>query len=108
MIESLTIASGVGNTVELEKVNLSSLTNIHLLHIEERCFLFTKQFIVHDLQLLKSIRIERLCFLKESRTSMKDGFFVKNCPQLDSIFIGGGSFSSWFVMELESARERSE
>lgn len=107
-IEALTIAQGTGNFEELVVVDLSSLVNLHSLHIEERCFLYAKQFRVCGVDFLKSIRIERLCFLKESRTSMKDGFFVKNCPQLDSIFIGGGSFSSWFVMELESARERSE
>ena len=51
-VESLTIASGTGNTVELEEVDLSPLTSLRSLHIEERCFLFTKRLIVHDLPLL--------------------------------------------------------
>ena len=108
LIETLTIASRTGNSVELEEVDLSSLTRLHSLHIEERCFLFTKRFVVHNLQLLKSIRIERLCFLDDRFSDTKGGFFVNNCPQLDSIFIGGGSFSSCSDMELEGACERSE
>ena len=107
-IEALTIARGTGNNEELEVVDLSALVNLHSLHIEERCFLYAKQFIVHDLQFLQSIRIERLCFLDDRFSDTKGGFFVNNCPQLDSIFIGGGSFSSCSDMELEGACERSE
>lgn len=107
-IEALTIVRGTGNNEELEVVDLSALVNLHSLHIEERCFLYAKQFIVHDLQFLKSIRIERLCFLDDRFSDTKGGFFVNNCPQLDSIFIGGGSFSSCSDMELEGACERSE
>lgn len=108
MIESLTIASGVGNTVELEKVNLSSLTNLHLLHIEERCFLFTKQFIVHDLQLLKSIRIERYCCVIRVDPVWDSLLSIKSCSLLESIRIGGGCFYSYSSMELESGCEWDE
>ena len=42
-IEALTIANGTGNSVELAVVDVSSLTNLHSLHIEERCFLYAKR-----------------------------------------------------------------
>lgn len=107
-IEALTIAQGTGNYDELAVVDLSPLVNLRSLHIEERCFLYAKQFSVCGLDFLKSIRIERLCFLGKSRTNVESSFFVKNCSLLDSIFIGGGSFSHCYIMELESACERSE
>ena len=104
-IESLTIASGTGNTEELEEVDLSSLTNLHLLHIEERCFLFTKQFIVHDLQLLKSIRIDRYCCIIRVDPVWDSLLSIKSCSLLESIRIGGGCFYSYSSMELESGCE---
>lgn len=100
-IESLTIASGTGNTEELEEVDLSSLANLRSLHVEERCFLFAKRFIAHDLQLLKSIRIEQFCFVVGC-SIVEDAFFsVKTCPLLESIFIGAGSFACCSSLELE-------
>ena len=100
-IESLTIASGTGNTEELEEVDLSSLGNLRSLHVEERCFLFAKRFIAHDLQLLKSIRIEQFCFVVGCGV-VEDAFFsVKNCPLLESISIGAGSFACCSSLELE-------
>ena len=102
MIESLRIASRTGNTVELEEVDLSSLTNLRSLHIEERCFLFTKRFIVHDLQFLKSIRIERYCCIANHALVPDSLLCIRDCPHLESIHIGSGCFSSYSSMELNS------
>ena len=102
VIESLTIASFTGNTVELKEVDLSSLTSLRSLHIEERCFLFTKRFIVHDLQLLKSIRIDRYCFVVDYEAVSDSLFSIKDCPQLESIHIGSVCFYSYSSVELES------
>ena len=101
-IECLRIASRTGNTVELEEVDLSSLTNLRSLHIEERCFLFAKRFIVHDLQFLKSIHIERYCFVVNCEAVPDSLLSIKDCPQLESIHIGSVCFYSYSSMELES------
>ena len=101
-IECLRIASGTGNTVELKEVNLSSLTSLHSLHIEERCFLFAKRFIVHDLQCLKSIRIDRFCCIVNNALVPGSLLSIKGCPQLESIHIGSMCFYSYSSMELES------
>ena len=102
MIEGLRIASRTGNTVELEEVDLSSLTNLRSLHIEERCFLFTKRLIVHDLQFLNSIRIDRYCFVVKCDVVPDSLLSIKNCPRLMFIHIGSGCFYSYSSMELES------
>ena len=101
-IECLRIASRTGNTVELKEVNLSSLTSLHSLHIEERCFIFTKRFIVHDLQLLKSIRIDRFCCIANHALVRGSRLSIKDCSQLESIRIGSLCFYSYSSMELES------
>ena len=101
-IECLRIASRTGNTVELEEVDLSSLSSLRSLHIEERCFLFAKRFIVHDLQLLKSIRIDRFCCIISNALVPGSLLSIKDCPQLESIHIGSGCFYSYSSMELES------
>ena len=101
VIECLRIASRTGNSVELEEVDLSSLTNLHSLHIEERCFLFTKRLIVHDLPLLQSIHIERFCFIVSCQLVDGSLLSIKNCSQLESIHIGNGCFCSYSSMELE-------
>ena len=101
-IECLRIASGTGNTVELEEVNLSSLTNLRSLHIEERCFLFAKRFIAYNLQHLKSIRIERYCCTVNHALVPGSFLSIKDCSQLESIHIGSECFYSCLSMELES------
>ena len=101
-IECLRIASRTGNTVELKEVELSSLTSLRLLHIEERCFLFAKRFIVHDLQCLKSIRVDRFCCIANSALVPGSLLSIKGCPQLESIHIGSMCFYSYSSMELES------
>lgn len=101
-IECLRIASGTGNTVELEEVDLSSLTNLRSLRIEERCFLFTKRFNVHDLRHLKSIRIDRHCCTVNDTLVPGSFLSIKDCSQLESIHIGSMCFYSYSSMELES------
>ena len=101
-IECLRIASRTGNTVELKEVNLSSLTNLRLLHIEERCFLFAKRFIVHDLQLLKSIHIDRFCCIANNALVPGSLLSIRGCSQLESIHIGSMCFYSYSSMELAS------
>ena len=107
-IECLRIASRTGNVVELQEVDLSSLTSLRSLHIEERCFLFTKRFNVHDLQHLKSIRTDRYCFFVNYKEVPDSLLSIKNCPQLESIHIGSKCFFSYSIMELESECEYSE
>ena len=101
-IECLRIASRTGNTVELKEVNLSSLTNLRSLHIEERCFLFAERFIVHDLRHLKTIYIDRHCCTASNVLAPGSLLSIRGCSQLESIHIGSLCFYSYSSMELES------
>ena len=101
-IEALTIASGTGSSPELGVVDLSSLTNLRSLHIEERCFLYARQLLVHNLQLLKSIRVDEYCFFGLSDVDVDSILSIKNCSQLESIHIGSGCFCEYFELALES------
>ena len=83
-------------------MNLSSLTNLRSLHIEERCFLFAKRFIAYNLQFLKSILIERFCCIANHSLVPDSLLCIKDCPQLESIHIGSGCFYSYSSMELKS------
>lgn len=101
-IEALTIASGTGNSRGLAVVDFSSLTNLRSLHIEERCFLYACQLLAHDLQFLKSIRVDEYCFFGLSDVDVDSVLSVKNCSQLESIHIGSGCFCEHFELALES------
>ena len=104
-IECLIIASRTGNTVELKEVDLSSLTNLRSLHIEKRCFLFAKRFVIHDLRRLESIRIDRFCFVVQYNTIVPGSLLsIKNCSELESIHIESGCFNSYSSMELGGKR----
>ena len=102
MIEALTIARGTGNSPELGVVDFSSLTNLRSLHIEERCFLYACQLLAHNLQFLKSIRVDEYCFFGLSDVEVDSILSIKNCSQLESIHIGSACFRQYFELALES------
>ena len=61
-ITNLAIAGGTGNAVELKSLDLSSLSKLRSLYIEERCFQHVSHFTLHGLPFLQSVFIEDFCF----------------------------------------------
>ena len=103
-VEALTIARGTGNTVEMEELDLTSFHDLRSLHIEERCFLFTKRVLIRGLQNLLSISIGKFCFIVNYELVENSVLSIKDCPSLDSLHIGGGSFCGYSSLELDSLR----
>ena len=101
-VEDLTIAKGTGNTVEMKELDLTTLRSLRSLHIEEKCFLFVKRVLIRELQHLHTIAIDDYCFLADYDLVEDSELCIEDCPSLDSIHIGGGSFYRYSSLQLNS------
>ena len=101
-VEDLTIAKGTGNTVEMKELDLTTLRSLRSLHIEEKCFLFVKRVLIRELQHLHTIAINEYCFLADYDLVEDSELCIEDCPSLDSIHIGGGSFYRYSSLQLNS------
>ena len=101
-VEDLTIAKGTGNTVEMKELNLTAFHSLQSLHIEEKCFLFVKRVLIRGLQHLLTIDIDEYCFIVDYDLVGDSVLCIEDCPSLDSIHIGGGSFFGYSCLQLNS------
>ena len=101
-VEDLTITKGTGNTVEMKELNLTTLHSLRSLHIEERCFQFVKRVLIRGLQHLLTIDIDDYCFIVDYDLVEDSELCIEDCPSLDSIHIGGGSFHWSSSLQLNS------
>ena len=101
-VEDLTITKGTGNTVEMKELNLTTLHSLRSLHIEERCFQFVKRVLIRGLQHLLTIDIDDYCFIVDYDLVEDSVLCIEDCPSLDSIHIGGGSFHGYSSLQLNS------
>ena len=101
-VEDLTIANGTGNVVEMKELDLTTLHSLRSLHIEEKCFLFVKRVLIRGLQHFHTIAINEYCFLADYDLVEDSELCIEDCPSLDSIHIGGGSFHGYSSLQLNS------
>ena len=101
-VEDLTIAKGTGNTVEMKELNLTTLHSLRSLHIEEKCFLFVKRVLIRGLQHVHTIDIDEYCIIADYDPVEDSVLCIEDCPSLDSIHIGGGSFHGYSSLQLNS------
>ena len=101
-VEDLTIANGAGNVVEMKELNLTAFHSLQSLHIEEKCFLFVKRVLIRGLQHLLTIDIDEYCFIVDYDLVGDSELCIEDCPSLDSIWIGGGSFHGYSSLQLNS------
>ena len=101
-VEDLTIAQGTGNSVDMEELDLTALHSLRSLHIEEKCFLFVKRVLIRGLQHLHTIAINEYCFIADYDLVGDSELCIDDCPSLDSIHIGGGSFHGYSSLQLNS------
>ena len=101
-VEDLTIANGAGNVVEMKELDLTALYSLQSLHIEERCFLFVKRVMIRGLQHLLTIDIDDYCFIADYDLVEDSELCIEDCPSLDSIHIGRGSFYGYSSLQLNS------
>ena len=101
-VEELTIAKGTGNVVEMKELNLTAFHSLRSLHIEEKCFLFVRRVLIRGLQHLLTIDIDDYCFLVDYDLVRDSVLCIEDCPSLDSIHIGGGSFYGYSSLQLNS------
>ena len=101
-VESLYIADGTGNQVNFSVLDLSALPRLKTLHIEDRCFLFVKQFHLHHLPLLSTVEIGLYCFVVGYSPDPHASLSFADCPLLRTIDIGLGSFVAYSSFEATS------
>ena len=102
-VESLYIAEGVGSQVNFSVLDLSALTRLKTLRIEDRCFLFVKQFHLHNLPLLSTVEIGLYCFVVDYGPDPDASLSFADCPLLRTVDIGFGSFVAYSSFEVMSA-----
>ena len=105
-VEDLTIANGTGNVVEMRELDLIALHSLRSLHIEEKCFLFVKRVLIRGLQHLHTIVIDNYCFIADYGLVQDSALCIEDCPSLNSIHIGGGSFHGYSSLQLNSMPHR--
>ena len=101
-VEDLTIANGTGNVVDMEELDLTALHNLHSLHIEDKCFQFVMIVLIRGLQHLRTLAIDKYCFFVDYDLVEDSVLCIEDCPSLDSIHIGGGSFYGYSSLQLNS------
>ena len=102
-VESLFIAEGTGNRVNFSVLSLSALTRLKTIRIGDRCFLFVKQFRLHNLPLLSTVEIGLYCFVVDYGPDPDASLSFTDCPLLRTIDIGFGSFMAYSSFEVMSA-----
>ena len=102
-VESLFIAEGTGNRVNFSVLSLSALTRLKTIRIGDRCFLFVKQFRLHNLPLLSTVEIGLYCFVVDYGPDPDASLSFTDCPLLRTIDIGLGSFVAYSSFEVTSA-----
>ena len=84
------------------ELNLTALRSLRSLHIEDKCFLFVKRVLIRGLQHLRTLAIDKYCFFVGYDPVEDSVLCIEDCPSLDSIHIGGGSFYGYSSLQLNS------
>ena len=81
----------------LESIHIGSYSFPHILSVEVSHLPKLKQFVVED-----------HCFMHASTVAVENASCVEDCPFLESISIGVGSFREYSLLELKGGELRGE
>ena len=86
-------------------LDLRRFTNVRRIVIGHDAFMYVNEVIITGLSKLESVEIGMNSFTKHKNSYGKDPnrhFYLKNCPKLKSLKMGGYSFSDYTVIEIEN------
>ena len=87
----------------LGSFDLSGVTYLKELRIEDECFCSVNEFKLIGLKYLETVVIGKKSFsISEEGKDYNRRFYVKNCPRLKTLNIGYRSFSDYKVCEIEN------
>ena len=107
VVESIEVSNGCCNEEGLKELDLRGFVNLRELKVGNECFENVEEVKVIGLNKLESVEIGKSSFTKHENgwivtSDPNRHFYLKNCPKLKSLKIGGYSFSEYSVCEIEN------
>ena len=103
-VTEIIVNSGALNDPSMTVLDLTRFSHLESLTIGEYCFSYVNVFNITGLSELESVEIGMNSFTNKKNGYGYDAnrhFYLKNCPKLKSLKIGGYSFSDYSVVEIE-------
>ena len=104
-VSEIIIPSNSMNEASLTVLDLSRFRRLKKLVIGDECFVYVKETRLTGLYYLESVEIGMNSFTQYKNTWRNDPnrhSYLKDCPKLKSLKIGGYSFSDYTVIEIEN------
>ena len=102
----IVISDGMCNSGDLKVLNLEAFVNVREFRVGNECFKCVRELKLIGLTELASVvsgeKSFTLCGANVSERNSNRHFYLKNCPKLKSLKIGGYSFSDYSVCEIEN------
>ena len=98
--------SNACNDESLTILSLSSFSSLRVFEVGDYSFACVDEVKLIGLAELERVVIGRYCFAKEkskfSKSNPNRHFYLKDCPLIKTLEIGGGSFCDYSVCEIEN------
>ena len=104
-IQELIVENNSCNGPEWTALDLSLMSNLRVLEVNDECFENVKEVKLIDLSKLERVVIGEKCFMKKKNWldyNPNRHFYMKNCERLKELKIGCESFSDYAVCEIEN------
>ena len=101
-IESLTCPPHCGKEADIKELSFTHYPNLQSIHISSYSFPHVLSVEVRGLEQLKEFVVEYHCFEHAQTDLHVNRCSIKNCPLLEGIDIGYGSFGDYSEFSLES------
>ena len=104
-VTELTVPSNSLNDASLTVLDLSRFRRLKKIVIGDECFMYVNETRLTGLYYLESVEIGMNSFTQHKNDYGNDPngqFYLKNCPKLRSLRIGGYSFNDYTVIEIEN------
>ena len=104
-VTHITVEGNCGNDASLTVLDLSRFQYLKELEVGDESFMYVNEVKLIGLHYLESVEIGMNSFTKCKNSNGNDPnrhFYLKNCPKLKSLKIGGHSFNDYTVCEIEN------
>lgn len=105
-VEVLIVDSNACNDESFTLLNLSLFSNLKEFEVGDYSFAYVDETKLIALTELERVVIGRYCFAKEkskfSKSNPNRHFYLRDCPLVKTLEIGGGSFCDYSLCEIEN------
>ena len=104
-VEVLIVDSNACNDESFTILSMSSFSNLRVFEVGDYSFAYVDETKLIGLTELERVVIGRYCFAKEKNLVFEETnrhFYLRDCPLIKTLEIGGGSFCDYSVCEIEN------